>query len=173
MRYVSFFFVAFLSFGIYSKDFSLQLSTNINISELYRDAIEKVYFEPSELVLESTEDKKRFKDILTSFNITSKIPREAASVGYIITLDNNKAFCQNISGGAPVLQPDFVSIYFEEKLIAVGDSLAFSDFNLDDGIYKTSQHPVMLSFKPFDEIITEDRASICNGEINISVGVDI
>ncbi|TKF12469.1 hypothetical protein [Vibrio kanaloae] len=173
MRYVSFLFVGFLSFQVHSDNFSLKLSTQINTSELYRDSIEKAYFEPSDLILESTEDKVRFKDVLTHFNIKTKIPREAASVGYVVSLDKNIAYCEDSSGGSPVEQPKFVSISFEGKSMLVGESLVFSDFNADDGTHKTSQHPVIFSFKPFDEIVTESQAESCEGAIDIIVGVDI
>ncbi|WP_102508752.1 hypothetical protein [Vibrio kanaloae] len=173
LRCVSFLFFGFISFYVNSDNFSLPLSTHINIHELYRDAIEKVYFEPNVLALEVNEDKIRFKDAVTSFNMTTRIPREAASIGYTVSLDKNVAFCEDVSGGTPVEQYGFVSLLFDGKAMIVGDTRVFSDFNSDDGLYKSSQHPVVFSFKSFDEIITKHQASICEGEIDISVGVDI
>lgn len=156
----------------YSASKVLKVTTNIDIINLYSDAITSVEFTPSVLKLNPTSDNQRFDDISTKLKISTDIPKDRPAIPYLATLTKNDSFCTDFSGDTNA-QTDFVIIQFDGVAIANGESISIADFTSDDGINKYSEHNFDISFKPFKDITTTGTPEKCNGEIEFSIEVDI
>ncbi|MCB5362114.1 hypothetical protein CSB62_12190 [Vibrio splendidus] len=161
-----------VSMNTYSASKVLNVTTNIDIINLYSDAITSVEFIPSVLELIPTSDNKQFDDISTTLKIATDIPKDRSAIGYLATLTKNESFCTDFSGVTNA-QIDFVSVMFDGLVIANGDSISVAEFNSDDGTNKYSEHDMEIAFKPFKDITTTGQPERCNGEIEFSIEVDI
>ncbi|WP_286300058.1 hypothetical protein [Vibrio apostichopi] len=161
-----------ISFNVNAAFKVLNITTSIDISNIYTNAIKSVEFVPSTLDLIPTDDKTKFSDTNTMLIVETDIPKEIVGIPYLISLVKNDASCIDYSGNVSQ-QDEFVSLTIDDKIIVEGGSLSFFDFNNNDGINKRSEHSIDLTFKPFDQIISLNKPDRCNGEIELNIEVDI
>ena len=166
------FALALISLNANAAFKALNLTTSIDVVNLYKDAIISVEFFPSILELEASQGSTKFSDVVTTLKIETDIGLEASTVPYISTLTENTTNCVDYSGETSI-QHDFVNEIINGQSISKGQSVSFANFDLDDGVNKYSEHSVMLSFKPFNDINTAGQPESCNGEIEFSIEVDI
>lgn len=166
------FSLLFISMSTGATSKSLNVTTSVDISQLYVDSITSVEFIPDVLNLTSTQDKSRFDEVNTTLIVETDIPPELSGIGYISTLKKNITTCTDYSGVSSV-QSDFVDVSIDGQNISEGESIAFLDFNLSNELNKYSEHEVKLMFKAFNDIVTDGKAEKCNGEIEFSIEVDI
>ncbi len=150
----------------------LQVTTTIDINNLYVDSIVGVVFEPARLNLNINDEKTAFSDQITTLKISTDIPKEVSSVSYTSTLINNSANCLDYSGNTNP-QTDFVSVTFDGQALKQNDAVQLADFTADDGTNKYSEHSVELAFRPFTDIVSTGVPKECSGEIEFRIGVDI
>lgn len=162
----------FISLKVCSATKTLNITTTIDIANLYPDAISSVVFIPSILELSPTSNKQKFENVSSKLKVSTDIPKDAPAIAYVATLATNKSFCTDFSGVTNV-QTDFVDVMFDGLNVSSGDSISIADFDSDDGAHKYSEHDVELIFKPFEYIITTGQPEKCNGEIEFSLEVDI
>ncbi|MDD9177272.1 MULTISPECIES: hypothetical protein [Aliivibrio] len=162
----------FFSSHISAKTEVLNLSTTIDINQIYSDSIASASFIPNELVLTPTEDNQKFESVSSNLNIETTIPKGVSAVSYLSTLTKNEAVCIT-NGGESLVQNGFVTIDFDGTELVVNDSVSLNDFNSNDGTNKSSSHAVTFDFKRFDEITLPGTAETCSGEIEFNVMVDI
>ncbi|OEF22526.1 hypothetical protein A1Q5_15740 [Aliivibrio logei 5S-186] len=151
---------------------ALDLSTNIDINNLYSDSITKVEFIPSTITLDVSSDKRKFEEAESTLRITTDIPKNISGISYLTTLIKNDSFCTDYSG-ITNQQVDFVEVALDGQVMNIDDVINFSDFNFDDGVNKIGEHSLTLNFKPFDEIILPGTTDVCNGEIEFNIEVEI
>ncbi|MET2947240.1 hypothetical protein ABXV18_03975 [Vibrio owensii] len=164
--------IMFISMNVSALDKTLRVTTTIDISNLYTDAITKVEFEPASLELDVKDDRSGFKDEVTTMKVSTDIPMNTSSVGYTSELIRNTASCTDYSDNVET-QENFTSVYFDGALIVKGETTSLEDFNTNDGTYKYSEHSIELKFLPFSEAISTGPLKECSGEIEFRVGVDI
>ncbi len=150
----------------------LYITTSLDVGKLYTNSINSVEFIPAVLELTSNQDKTKFDDVNTTLRIETDIPFESSDIPYISTLTKNTSICTDYSGVSNV-QDDFVTLTIDGKSLSEGESVSFSNFNLNDGDNKYSEHDIILSFQSFKDIITAGQAERCNGEIEFNIEVDI
>lgn len=164
--------LAFMSLNANATFKSLNITTSLDVGNLYTNSINSVEFSPAVLVLTSSQDKTKFEDVNTTLRIETDIPFGASDIPYVSTLEKNMSTCSDYSGASNV-QEDFVQLTIDGQSISVGESVSFTDFNLDDGDNKYSEHDIILSFKSFKDITTTGSVDRCNGEIEFNIEVDI
>ncbi|HAS6221201.1 hypothetical protein ABRZ68_12035 [Vibrio vulnificus] len=165
--------ILFLPFGtLASTLINIDLSTDININNVYFESITLVEFKPSNTILELDENKHGFRAFDTSLNIETSISRDVSSISYNVILSKNESFCFDYAGNM-YLQDDFVDVYFEKELMAIGSPIYISDFNSILDEMKSSVHEVSFSFKPFSSITTPKVTEGCRGEIVFNIAVDV
>ncbi|MCX2791103.1 hypothetical protein [Vibrio sp. Sgm 5] len=164
--------IMFISMNVNALDKNLKITTNINISNLYTDAITKVEFEPASLELDIKDDRSGFKDEATTMKVSTDIPMNTSSVGYTSELIRNTTSCTDYFGNVNI-QESFTSVYFDGALIGKGEKTLLEDFKTNDGTYKYSEHSIELKFIPFSETISTGPLKECSGEVEFRVGVDI
>ncbi|MEZ9796912.1 hypothetical protein AB4279_07775 [Vibrio cyclitrophicus] len=152
---------------------TLNIFTSLDIGKLYINSITSVEFTPSSLNLVSSKDKTKFDDISTMLRIKTNIPLGTANIPYIATVNKNISRCIDYSGSVHFQNEDFTKISIDGQSIAEHESVAFTDFNLNDGVNKYSEHNVMFSFAPFKNINTAGQPERCDGEIEFNIEVDI
>ncbi|AQW56807.1 hypothetical protein [Vibrio owensii] len=162
----------FISMNVSALEKTLRVTTNIDISNLYTDAITKVEFEPASLQLDIQDDRSGFKNEVTTMKVSTDIPMNTSSVGYTSELLRNTTSCTDYFGEVNP-QENFTSVYFDGDLIAIGEKALLEDFKTDDGTYKYSEHSIELKFIPFSEAISTGPLKECSGEVEFRVGVDI
>ncbi|RIH73702.1 hypothetical protein BJG01_15750 [Vibrio splendidus] len=150
----------------------LNITTRLDVGNLYTNSITSVEFIPAVLELASNQDKTKFDDVNTTLRIETDIPFESSDIPYVSTLAKNMSTCTDYSGVSNV-QDDFVRLTIDGQSISVGESVSFSNFNLNDGDNKYSEHDIILSFQSFKDITTAGQAERCNGEIEFNIEVDI
>lgn len=151
---------------------ALNISTSLEVENLYTNSITSVKFNPAVLDLASKQDKTKFDDVDTKLRIETDIPLESSDIPYVSTLTKNMSTCIDYSGVSKV-QDDFVQLTIDGKSISEGESVSFLNFNLNDDDNKYSEHDIVLSFKSFKDITTTGQPEICNGEIEFNIEVDI
>ena len=164
--------LAFMSMNANADFKVLNISTSIDIGKLYTNSINSVEFIPAVLDLTSHQDKTKFDDVNTTLRIETDIPFESSDIPYVSTLTKNMSTCTDYSGVSNV-QDDFVKLTIDGQSISEGESISFSNFNLNDGDNKYSEHDIILSFKSFKDITTIGQPERCNGEIEFNIEVDI
>lgn len=150
----------------------LNISTSLDVDNLYTNSITSVEFIPAVLELAPNQDKTKFDDVNTKLRIETDIPFESSDIPYVSTLTKNMSTCTDYSGMSNI-QDYFVQLTIDGQSISEGDSVSFSNFNLNDGDNKYSEHDIVLNFKPFKDITTTGQPRGCNGEIEFKIEVDI
>lgn len=164
--------LAFISLNVNAQLKVLNISTSLDIGKLYENSINSVDFIPGVLELTTTQDKKKFDDVNTLLRIETDIPFDIEDIPYVSTLTKNESTCTDYSG-VNNIQDDFVTLTIDGESISEGESVSFSDFNLNDGNNKYSEHVIILSFKSFEDITTTGQPEKCNGQIEFNIEVDI
>ncbi|NVJ58147.1 MAG: hypothetical protein HWE19_17470 [Vibrionaceae bacterium] len=147
--------------------------TIININELYENSITNVFFSPSSLKLEVSDDGSKFNDSESMLNIETNIPKVVYDIPYSISFTEISSKCIDLFDNEYILDNQFLGITVDSQSIGENYSVTFSDFNSDDGIYKSSNHRVALSFMPFSEIGASHEIKSCSGKIATEIGVEI
>ncbi|MCK8086012.1 MULTISPECIES: hypothetical protein [Vibrio] len=164
--------LAFISMNANAYSKVLYINTTLDVGELYTHSITSVEFSPAVLELTSNQDKRKFDDAETKLRIETDIPSESSDIPYVSTLTKNMSTCTDYSGVSNV-QDDFVQLTIDGQIISEGESVSFSNFDLNDGANKYSEHDIILSFKSFKDITTTGQPERCNGEIEFNIEVDI
>ncbi|WP_186171991.1 hypothetical protein [Vibrio chagasii] len=164
--------LAFMSMNADAAFKVLNITTSLDVGNLYTNSITSVEFIPAVLELSSNQDKTKFDDVNTTLRIETDIPFESSDIPYVSTLTKNMSTCTDYSGVSNV-QDDFVQLTIDGQSISEGESVSFSNFNLNDGVNKYSEHDIVLSFKSFEDITTTGQSEKCNGEIEFNIEVDI
>tara|TARA_Y100000588_G_scaffold394135_1_gene513026 strand:- start:963 stop:1442 length:480 start_codon:yes stop_codon:yes gene_type:complete len=151
---------------------TLKIKTTLDVKELYKESITSVVFNPSNLKLKVSQDKKKFDDVVSTLRIETDIPNETIDIPYIAKLTKNTTICTDYSGEENE-QQDFVKLTIDNNDISVGDQIRFKSFNDSDGSTKASKHEINLSFSPFKSITTKGLPESCSGEVNFDIEVDI
>lgn len=150
----------------------LNITTSLDVDQLYINSITSVEFIPETLELTSNQSKTKFVNANTTLRVETDFPSESSDVPYVSTLTKNTSTCTDYSGMSHI-QDEFMSLTIDGQSISEGESVAFSDFNLNDGENKYSEHDIILIFKPFEDITTTGPPERCNGEIEFNIEVDI
>ncbi|NOH79974.1 hypothetical protein F0231_09495 [Vibrio sp. RE86] len=164
--------LALISLSAHAEHKVINISTSIDVNNLYANSINSLVFEPSRLELEVSADKTRFKTTSSTLKVETSIPKEVNNIAYVAGLIRNDTTCKDYSGFESS-QPDFVSVSIDSQPLEVGESLTFADFQFDDGFNKYSEHEVKLEFASFSSITTTSQPEGCNGEIEFNIEVEI
>ncbi|WP_373953923.1 hypothetical protein [Vibrio pomeroyi] len=164
--------LAFMSMNANAAFKVLNITTSLDVSNLYINSINSVEFIPAVLSLTSSQDKTKFDDVNTTLRIETDIPFESSDIPYVSKLTKNISTCTDYSGASNV-QDDFVQLTIDGQSISEGQSVSFTNFNSNDGDNKYSVHDIILSFKSFKDITTTGQPERCNGEIEFNIEVDI
>ncbi|YCO05284.1 hypothetical protein ACB087_17560 [Vibrio sp. VNB-15] len=164
--------IMFISMNVSALDKTLRVTTELDISNLYTDAITNVEFDPASIELDVKENSSGFMDEVTTMKVSTDIPMNTSGVGYTSELIKNTANCTDYFGNVNT-QENFTSVYFDGALIAKGEKALLEDFKTNDGTYKYSEHSIELKFIPFSEAISTGPLKECSGEVEFRVGVDI
>lgn len=164
--------LAFISMNADAAFKVFNITTSLDVGNLYTNSITSVEFIPAVLELASKQDKTKFDDVNTTLRIETDLPFESSDIPYVSTLTKNMSTCTDYSGVSNV-QDDFVQLTIDGQSISEGDSVSFSNFNLNYGDNKYSEHDIVLNFKPFKDITTTGHPEGCNGEIEFKIEVDI
>lgn len=164
--------LAFISLNANAAFKVLNITTSLDVGRLYTNSINSVEFIPSVLELTSNIEQTKFDDVNTILRIETDIPFDSSDVPYVSTLTKNTSTCTDYSG-VSIVQDDFVQLTIDGQSISEGESVSFSNFNLNDGDNKYSEHDIILSFKSFKDITTTGQSEKCNGEIEFNIEVDI
>ncbi len=164
--------IMFISMNVSALEKTLRVTTSIDISNLYTDAITKVEFEPAILQLDLKDDISGFEDEFTTLKVSTDIPMNTSGVSYTSELIKNTATCTDYFGNENIHE-NYTSVYFDNDPIALGEAVSLEDFKSNDGTYKYSEHSIKLAFLPFSETVSEGSLKECSGEIEFRVGVDI
>lgn len=172
MSFKCLYLLAFVTFGAFPLSKDLKVETTINLKELYGGSITKVGFSPDKLDLEIKADKSGFESASSQLNIETSIPKDVAAIGYTVQLEKNEAYCfayddtkTVISSSSTPVSSHFVAVEISElpssgctsagnvDIAADGTKKSYADFCGNDNTYKTSEHKVTLSFKPFSYLL--------------------
>ncbi|MEZ8737273.1 hypothetical protein AB4510_18835 [Vibrio sp. 10N.222.54.B12] len=164
--------LAFISMNADAAFKVLNITTRLDVGNLYTNSITSVEFIPAVLELASNQDKTKFDDVNTTLRIETDIPFESSDIPYVSTLTKNTSTCTDYSGVSNV-QDDFVQLTIDGQSISEGESVSFLNFNLNDGDNKYSEHDIVLNFKSFKDITTTGQPERCNGEIEFNIEVDV
>ncbi|MGR5357995.1 hypothetical protein [Vibrio chagasii] len=163
--------LAFMSMNANPK--VLNITTSLDVSELYTNSITSAKFIPDTLELTTNQGKTKFDDVYTKLRIETDIPVDFLDIPYLVTLTENTSSCTDYSGFSHV-QNDFVQLTIDGQSISKGESVSYTNFNLDDSDNKYSEHEIILSFKSFKDInTTGGQSERCNGAIEFNIEVDI
>ena len=150
----------------------LNIETTLDVRKLYEESITSVVFNPRNLKLKVSQDKKQFDDINTTLRIETDIPNGTIDIPYIAKLTQNTATCIDYSGEVNE-QKEFVKLTIDEKDISEGQAISFNSFNVNHGATMASEHQIKLSFSPFKSITTKGLPESCSGEVKFDIQVDI
>jgi len=173
MKIKPIFLVAFIFIfnNCYAKTKNLKLFTNIEFKNLYENAITNFYFSPNEFELSSNNEDGMFSPVSSTLFVESSIPVGIASITYNLNLKENSTSCIDYSGNASNVT-DFSSVYIDDELLNLENSIKAITFNLNDGVFKKSKHVMSLKFKSFDNLPKSDF-KFCNGKIILDIGLEL
>lgn len=164
-------YISVFAFGARANTEMLNLSTVINLNELYAGSISSVYFSESDFEL--THDGRVYEPVNTQMHIETTIPEDVVGIMYLTNLIKNETTCYDYLGGQDI-QPDYVMVKLDGEELVLNTPISNS-FVLSEGGVKKNTHSVELSFKPFSEIVMGDafNAERCSGELIFDISVDI
>lgn len=165
--------LSFCSLNVIGAVTTLTPFTLININELYENSVTNVLFYPSSLKLEVSGDGSKFNNSESMLVIETNIPKSVYDIPYSISFTDVSSTCIDLFDNEYVLDNEFLGITVDSQSIGESNSVTFSDFNSDDGTYKSSAHRVSLSFMPFSEIGASHEIKSCSGKIATEIGVEI